>query len=232
MLRHKKVRFWAFIPIFISLLIFGGMGYWGYLYLEPSVQSTQLWIDEHFSFLSWFGTATWILLSLVTIMGVAYVFVLVSALLACPFNAILAEAAEEYRTGKKIPGQPWTKVLKSLPGVLFQETKKVLYYLFWMIPVLILCLLLLPAAPFIWGAFSAWMMALEFTDYPMDNHGLKFQEMRTRLARQRMASFGFGSATFAFAMIPVLNVLTVPAAVCGATLLWLEKLNDVEVQGR
>jgi CysZ protein len=54
----------------------------------------------------------------------------------------------------------------------------------------------------------------------MDNNGLPFREMR-RLLRSRLSlSLGFGSAAFLALTIPVLNLLAVPAAVCGGTALW------------
>ncbi|MFT7618045.1 MAG: CysZ protein [Planctomycetota bacterium] len=228
MLRRPKVRSWAAIPIFLSALIYVGLIYYLVTVVGPSLDSTQLWLDENASFLSWLGSFLWILFGVLALGVSSYTFVMVSALVCCPFNPILSEAAERAHTGSTPPSSPWGKVICGLPVTLFQETKKLLYYVAWSIPVLILCLIFMPAAPFIWGAFSSWMLALEFADYPMDNNGIKFHEMRKRLAKRRLTSFGFGLSVFGFAMIPVLNILTAPAAVCGATLLWLDELRQVE----
>lgn len=228
MLPRPRVRRWAAIPIILSVGIYTGAIYYFITVLEPTLESTQVWLDENLSYLSWLGSFAWILYGLLSLVVTAYSFVLVSALVSCPFNPMLSEATERAHTGASPPSSPWGKIILGLPGTLFQETKKVLYYAFWAVPVLILCLILMPAAPFIWGSFSAWMLALEFTDYPMDNSGLKFKEMRKRLAKRRWTSFGFGLAVFGFAMIPILNLLTAPAAVCGATLLWLDELKTIE----
>ncbi len=230
MLRKPKVRVWAALPILVSSGLFIGALVYFINFLDPIVESSRLWLDENLSFLSWLGSSLWWLFGLIAMGVTAYSFVIVAAIVACPFNPILAEAAEQSRTGIAPQSSPWAKVIRGLPSTVFQETKKLLYYFFWAIPVLVLCLLFFPAAPFIWGAFSSWMLALEFSDYPMDNSGLKFKEMRRALARKRMTSFGFGAAVFGFAMIPGLNVLTVPGAVCGATLLWLEELKVAEAQ--
>ena len=78
------------------------------------------------------------------------------------------------------------------------------------------------AAPFLWLFFCAWMMALEYADYPMANHGLGFSEQRRVMAQQRPLGLGFGAAVMLALMVPGLNCLVIPSAVAGATLMWLE----------
>ena len=36
-------------------------------------------------------------------------------------------------------------------------------------------------APVLWFLFSAWMLAIQYCDYPFDNHKVPFKEMRTAL---------------------------------------------------
>jgi len=82
------------------------------------------------------------------------------------------------------------------------------------------------AAPFLWLAFMAWMLALEYVAYPMANHRLRFGEVRRVLRANRMLGLGFGAATLAATLVPGLNALAMPAAVAGATALWHESLRD------
>ncbi|MCB9831230.1 MAG: sulfate transporter CysZ [Planctomycetes bacterium] len=226
-----RIRRWAFIPVVLSALIFAGLTWLSIQYLRDWVEGAAAWCRDTIG-LDFLGPVLWVVFGSSALLVVAYSFVLVASLVACPFNAILAEAVEEHRTGRRPDGMPLLTMIKRSPVILFQETKKVLYYFLWAIPVGVLCLVLSPAAPFIWGAFSAWMMALEFSDYPMDNAGLSFRQMRRTLARRRMTAFGFGLAAFFFALVPLLNLLTVPAAVCGATLMWLEELEPLTEDGR
>ncbi len=230
MLRQPRVRLWAVLPIVVSALLFGCLIYLATGLLQPEISGMESWLNAHLPWLSWMGSFVWFLFAVLVTGVTAYGFVTVAAIVSCPFNPVLAEAAERSRTGRVPKGMPLGRVILGLPVTLVQETKKILYYVFWAVPVLILCLIFLPASPFIWAAFSGWMLALEFTDYPMDNHGLKFRDMRRSLARRRMTSFGFGMAVLGFAMIPVANILTVPGAVCGATLLWLDELQDGETR--
>jgi CysZ protein len=60
----------------------------------------------------------------------------------------------------------------------------------------------------------------------MGNHGLRFGEQKKRLRQKRFLSLGFGGAVSIAVMIPVLNFLAMPAAVAGATAMWVEQFSD------
>jgi CysZ protein len=80
------------------------------------------------------------------------------------------------------------------------------------------------AAPVVWMLFGAWMLAISYVDYPMGNHGLGFPEQRRRLRERRYLALGFGGAVMCALAVPVVNFLVIPAAVAGATALWVERL--------
>jgi CysZ protein len=61
------------------------------------------------------------------------------------------------------------------------------------------------------------MMALQYVDYPSDNHRESFAELKRFLQSTRLSAFGFGVPVAFGAMVPLLNLVVVPAAVCGAT---------------
>lgn len=77
--------------------------------------------------------------------------------------------------------------------------------------------------PILWMIFTAWMLALEYTSFPMGNHGLLFSQQRDRLRKKRLTVLGFGGATLLMTLIPVVNFLAMPVAVAGATALWVEQ---------
>ena len=82
------------------------------------------------------------------------------------------------------------------------------------------------AAPFLWLAFNAWYLALEYTDYPMGNHGILFRKQHTQLKRMRLNAMGFSGGVLAMMAIPGINFLAMPAAVAGATVLWTRELAE------
>ena len=114
--------------------------------------------------------------------------------------------------------------IKDIPRMLKRQWRFLMYY----IPKAILCLVLffIPiihmAAGFIWFAFNSWMMAIQYLDYPMDNHKINFYHMRIVLAEQRALSMGFGCAVMLCSMIPLINFVVMPAAVIGATQLYCD----------
>jgi CysZ protein len=99
------------------------------------------------------------------------------------------------------------------------------YFILWTIPLLVLFFIpgINAIAPLLWAAFSAWMLALQYVDYPMGNHNILFREQRRILARRRWLALGFGGAVLVITMVPIVNFLAMPAAVIGATLMWVEQ---------
>uniref|UniRef100_UPI002355197C sulfate transporter CysZ n=1 Tax=Methylophaga thiooxydans TaxID=392484 RepID=UPI002355197C len=131
-------------------------------------------------------------------------------------------------TGGSPPDMPWAQLLKDTPKMIFNELRKVAYLLMWVLPLLILSLIpgLNLFAPLLWLLFSSWTLALDYHDYPMGNHQLAFRQQRELLRQNRGLALGFGGATMLATMIPILNFLVIPAAVAGATKLYLENIHQ------
>ena len=75
----------------------------------------------------------------------------------------------------------------------------------------------------IWFLFTAWMMAIQYCDYPFDNHKVAFKKMRAELAANKKDAFLFGITVTFFSMIPIVNFIVMPVAICGATAMWVDK---------
>ena len=78
-------------------------------------------------------------------------------------------------------------------------------------------------AAVLWFVFNCWMMSLQYVDYPADNHRVSFPALRRLLGDPRLSALGFGLPVALAAMVPVLNLVVVPAAVCGATAYWVRE---------
>ncbi|MEO5573693.1 MAG: sulfate transporter CysZ [Gammaproteobacteria bacterium] len=186
------------------------------------------------AWMNWLEWLLWPLFALLTLVFSFFSFSLIANLIGAPFNGVLAEAVEQHLTGRKIENQPLLKTLLQLVPMLFRELLKIVYFLLWAVPFLIL--FLIPGinlfAPFLWMLFSAWMLALQYLDYPMGNHGLSFAEQRKKLRDRRFNSLGFGGATLLATLIPVVNFLVMPAAVAGATIMWVELFDKPVTQVR
>jgi len=179
--------------------------------------------------LQWLQYLLWPLFALSALLIFAYTFTLIANLIAAPFNGVLAEAVEKHLTAQSIDQTGgWQAIVKDIPRSLLSELQKLVYFALRALPLLLL--FVIPginfAAPLLWMLFSAWMLALEYADYPMDNHGLKFGQQRPRLRARPLLTLGFGVAVLGLTLVPVVNFLVMPAAVAGATALWTRELRQ------
>jgi CysZ protein len=183
------------------------------------------------SWLSWLRWLLWPLFAIALVLIIFYTFTVIANLIAAPFNGLLAEKVELY-LGGQLPKQPGgvKQVMKDVLPALLSELRKMTYFLLRAIPLLILFIIpgLNLLAPFLWIAFSAWFLAIEYGDYPMANHGLNFKRQKIRLKKSRLTALAFGGGLTLMMMVPILNFLAMPAAVAGATVFWHERLRGVE----
>ncbi|WP_371440265.1 EI24 domain-containing protein [Candidatus Coxiella mudrowiae] len=80
---------------------------------------------------------------------------------------------------EKDPASSGECILKDIPLAFKRQVQFIFYYLPRAILVLILFFILLMqviAAP-LWFLSNAWMMTVQYMDYPMDNHCVLFREM-------------------------------------------------------
>ena len=155
---------------------------------------------------------------------VFYSFTLLANLIAAPFNSMLAARVEARLSGstiRDIDTEAFWKIMIRSSGA---ELIKMLYFIKWLIPLLVLTFIpvINIIAPFAWFIFAAWTFALEYTDYPLGNHGQLFKEVREYNRKNRIRALGFGSVVFVLTSIPFLNFLAMPVAVCGATRLTIK----------
>lgn len=68
----------------------------------------------------------------------------------------------------------------------------------------------------------ACALAIQYSDYPLSNRRVGFAAQRPLRKQQRARLFGFGTAAILCTLIPLVNFIIMPAAVAGATLLWVE----------
>jgi CysZ protein len=225
LMNEHGIRHFAYLPMAINALLFSVAIWLGYSQFDAWLDSLlPSWLPD------WLLSAVmWLIMPIFTALIsiiVFFSFSIIANFLASPFNGPLAEAVERKLTGQTPTSLPWQQIVKDTPSVLWNELKKIKYFLLWLIPLFILSWIpvINIAAPVLWFLFSGWMLSLEYHDYPMGNHHLKFPEQRDKLKTKRSLTLGFGLATLVVTMIPIVNFIVIPAAVSGATALYLEQL--------
>lgn len=220
MLMLPELRRHILTPLGINIVLFIAIGWLGYAQFE-TLLNTLLPESSWLSFLRWI---LWPLFALSLLLITFYTFTALANLIAAPFNSLLSAKAEELITGHR-PPEDRRQLRQVIIPSLLSELRKLRYFLLRAIPLLIL--FVIPGinliAPFLWLLFSAWFLSIEYSDYPMGNHGLTFQSQHQRLKNRRMTALGFGAAITLLMMIPILNFAAMPAAVIGATRFWCEE---------
>ena len=225
MLTHPALRMFVLVPLTINILIFGTLIGYGLSFVSEFMERWLSGIPDWLSFIEWIlWPLIWLTFSLIS----GYLFTAVALIIASPFNGLLAEKAEELVTGKPVSGpEGLGTALMMVPRGIVRELAKLIYYVPMAAFVLLVTFIpvLNAVAPLLWFLLGAWMMSIQFVDYPMDNHQLSFADVKEAVRSRRLSSMGFGGVVALCTGIPIVNFFVVPAAVVGATLLWVKELD-------
>jgi CysZ protein len=210
------------IPLVINIIIFTLLLWLG---VEQYSRLLEQWMPRIPDWLAWLSWLFWIVFVMVAAVTVLFTFTIVANLISAPFNGLLAEAVERHLTGQAPEGEGGVMgMLRSAPTQIFDELRKLGYFLKWAVPLLILSFIpgLNLFALILWALFGAWMLAVQYADYPLGNHGLRSVEQRRVLKQKRLVAIGFGGTAMLAMMIPIANFFVMPAAVAGATAMVLQ----------
>ncbi len=222
-LRPGLRRFVA-VPLAVNALLLGGLIALGADWFAGALdQYLPEWLDYallRYVLMILFGGALLLI--------AFYVAIALANFIAAPFNGLLAERVEQALTGHKPPSSGRVlAVFSTVLSAVLAELRKLLYLLAWMTPFALL--LLVPGinllAALCWFVLGSWLLAVEYVDYPAGNHEVSFAELRKRLRERRWLALGFGAGVVTVTTIPLLNLFVMPAAVAGATAMWIEQFS-------
>lgn len=214
------VRFYVLIPLLINSLLFAS----AIIYGASSLSELIGWLIAKWSWMEWIEWLLWPVFVIIALAIVFFGFSIVANLIGAPFNSFLAEAVERTLTGQKIESDCKLPLIQIIIVSIKNEFQKLLYFVIRALPLLLIFMIPMVniAAPVIWFLFTAWMLALEYGDYPMGNHDILFKQQRKIFAANRPLAFGFGSGVMLLTMVPIVNFLAMPVAVAGATKMYIE----------
>lgn len=223
LIMRPGLRRFVMIPLLINIVLFSGAIWMGVSYFDTYMAQI---LPAGYAWLEWL---LWPLFAIAMLLTMFFSFTIIANFISAPFNGLLAEQVEKELTGQA-PSEDSTmlQVLKETPQSLWAEAKKLGYFLSRALPLLILFFIpgLNLFAPFLWFAFSAWLLSKEYLDYPMANHGHNFEQQRMILKQHRVSSLSFGGSVMILTMIPIVNFIVMPLAVAGATALYLDRLQQ------
>jgi len=224
LITRPGLRRFVAIPFLINIVIFTGLVWLGINQFENLL---NYYLPEG-SWLSYLRWLLWPLFAIAFLLVVFYTFTLLANLLAAPFNDLLAAKVEAMLSGCP-PDEGPSGIMAAVGPAVRSELQKLAYFLPRALPLLVLFLIpgINALAPFVWGLFSAWSLALEYTEYPFGNNGFIFRDQRRLMKSRRLTALGFGGGVMLLMLIPVVNFAAMPAAVAGATALWVERLKQI-----
>jgi CysZ protein len=213
---QPKIRRYVYIPIIINIFLFIGIWYAGFHFTDVFNQ----WMDSHLpAWLHWLNWFIYFLVGIGLILISAYTFSLAAIIIGSPFYGMLSEHVQNKYSTTKVPESSWSQTLTMIPRSILREICKVLSYIPWLLLVIILSFIpvINLATSALWFLFGSWVQSIQFFDYPLDNNKKSLLELKQYLKRYRVQTFSFGMLVMVFMLIPILNIIAIPAAVAGAT---------------
>ena len=228
LIRLKGIRRFVFIPLLINIILFSIAFYFMFIELEHYMTMLMSWLPN---WLDWLSSILWPLAVITILVIFSFLFSTAANWLAAPFNGLLSEKMESILLSKKSSYQAPPKgklvdIVKDTPRTLAREWTKLSYYLPRAIGFFILLWILPVIGQILWFLFISWMMAIQYKDYPFDNHKVPFNVMKQALQERKGLSYSFGITVALFAMLPIINLIVMPVAICGATALWVDHYHD------
>jgi len=215
------IRRYVIIPILINAVVFAA----GIAWLTGAIGDMQTAVTDWLpDWLDWLAWLLWPLALLAALVVVWTGFTVIANLIGSPFNGVLSERVQAAHAPGLGPAAPtrWQDLLRAP----IDELRKLGYFAVLAIVPLIVSLMPVVnvAAPLVWGVFGAWILIVEYADYPLGNAGLRPRAQRALLRGNRRLSLGFGAGVLLMTVVPGLNLVAMPTAVIGATLLWCDRL--------
>lgn len=223
LLSRPGIKRYVFLPLLVNMLLMGSTFWWLFSQLGDWLPAILSHIPH---WLQWLSYLLWPLVLISVLLMLGCLFSTIINLITAPFCGLLAEKLEGHLTSKPLADTGIFSLVKDIPRVIARECRKLAYYL----PraLLLLALHFIPGlgqtvAPILWFFFSAWMLTIQYCDYPFDNHKVSFADMRLALCQYKVDNLQFGALVSLFTIIPVLNLVILPVAVCGATAMWMDR---------
>jgi CysZ protein len=211
------VRGFVIMPLLINIAVVG--------IALLAIGSAVDFALEHYlgNWPQWLQRIIWWLCVTLAAVSVFFTFSILANIIASPFNGMLSEAVERHLNPALSDLEfSWQRLLDDIPRTLAAELRKLAYIALRALPLVVLTLIpgLNLAAPALWLLFGAWMLSLEYIDFPLGNHRAVFPRVLEEMRARRRLTLGFGASMTILTMIPGLNFLAMPIGVAGATSLY------------
>lgn len=174
----------------------------------------------------WVHSAFEILILLLVWSAGVLAAVVLTNVIAAPFNDFLSEEVERIHTGRAGPPFSLKVVLRDTVRTVGLEIVKLGVYLVVMVPLFLASTFLPVVGQIIYSifgfVFTAIYFSIDYIDWPASRRNRSLSYRFSMVTDHFLPMFGFGTGVWVFLFIPLVNLLFMPAAVAGGTLLFLD----------
>ena len=226
------------VPIVVNVVLLAGLSIASAYFLWPELQKLDAWLLGLFEGSLWQSIAA-VLSWLVTFSSVVGLVVVNSLLLlligqavASPFLDVLSERIEQIVLASQTEPMTVGRTLRSVMIALSDLVWSLLFLIAINLPIWTVGVVLpgigTSAAAVLSFSFNALLLSQEFVGLSMARRLVSYRRRWSVLWRNRWVAVGFGSATMVMLVVPGLNLLLLPVAAAGGTLLYC----DLAASGR
>jgi CysZ protein len=235
----RQHRLWgmAMVPTIVNIALFILLLVATIWLAVPQLEKLDLWLAPGedsggfargvMSALSWI---VWIVAILVVVILDAILLFLLGQAVAGPFLDLLSEKVESLVLGGEPPAVSWTRSLRSIVVGLSDIVWTVIFFALVNVPLALIGLTAIgsiPAAIASFG-FTALLLSQEFVGLSLTRQLVSYPARFKVVWGNRWLSLGFGTTSMLLLAVPVLNLLLLPIAAAGGTLLYC----DLKAAGR
>ncbi len=205
LLRHPALLGLSLIPILLTVVLLLSLAF-GVVWLVGQMVSDAL--GEN---LRVFAQT---LIFVVALLAGYFLYLPVARVLLAPFAEALSRKAHAMNAGAANYQSDlgWARAM-------WEGLKLVMLQLVIAIFVLALSIAFPPVGAPIGIAVAVFLCGLDFFDIPLSARGMRLRKKLGVIWRNKSLAIGFGAAAYLLLLIPVVNLLSLPVGVIGATLL-------------
>ena len=211
-LRRPRLWPYALLPAFLSVALMAA-GFVLGLFAIPGLEA--LFAPRLEAAQTWFRVAALVAIWITCLGSGLLLGLALALLLTAPVLERFSRRVERQVRGRAGDHAQWLgwEVGQSIRGAAYFLAAAPGVFLLGLIPVV---------GPFLGAVWGAHALAFQQTEAPLSRRGLSFNARREWHRRWRPESLGFGLAGLVTLLVPVANLLLIPALTAGATLLVLE----------
>jgi CysZ protein len=212
--------------IAVNVILLGALIWGGFHFAGPIIGDAEEWIRE--SLAEWLIPLFRFVAAILLLAASGVVLLLVGQLFASPFLDMLSERVESTVLGTQRYPFSIGRLFRAIIVAFSDLVWSLLYIVAANVPIWLLGFLLAPVSSVLSFLFNALVLAQEFVGLSLARQLVGFRRRWSLIWRNRWLTAGFGSATMLLLLVPGLNLVLLPLAAVGGTLLYC----DMKASGR